>query len=670
MKKKKSLNNYLFGIVSLAIVATLIIVPFAMEKARQGSGKEYEIRAAVPVTGSVSATLAGSGTLEAQKAVSVTVPEGIQLSELLVKDGDAVSEGDPIALVDRISVMHTITRVQETLDYLNGEIEDARDKKASTTVSAAAGGRVMVVHAAAGDNVQDVIAEHGALAVLSLDGMTAVSFEPVAPVSAGTAVTVVTSDGTEYAGSVEMLLSGTATVTLTDDGPIPGDTVSVYGREGALLGTGTLEIHCPWQAVAYTGTVSAVSAKEGTVVAPGKKLFTLKDTADSAEFEVLLAKHVVYEQMIRELFTLYYTETIFAPSAGIIYGTESAELLLLRSTGDAVLTFLSNAPGEDPEASYTNYIGVVKSTDGSTLTMGMLGGSVNVSDYASLTAYLSRTAEMTDESVKTSSAPVYTYSGSWSQTSVGALAANDVLLFAYDSEGALVWIIKIGTADSTDTPDDPSNPTNPGGDNSGGGGGFPGGMGGFGRYGTAVEETAYELYSTEEVTVCDVIPVETVSFTMTVDELDILSARIGQKALVTVDALIGQTFDGTVKEISTEGTVNTGGHTKYSVTVELLRAGDMLAGMNASAVITLESHENILLLPLEAVAEVSGRTVVYTTQDADGSLTGEKTITCGLSDENNVEVLSGLAGGEQIYYHCYTGETDLNFTTPGKTPDK
>jgi len=672
MKKKKTIKNYIFGIVSLVIIAALIIVPFAMEK-NQASDEDYEIRTTTPENGSVSSTLAGSGTLTSQEAVTVSVPEGVQLTELLVKDGDIVSEGDPIAIVDRVSVMNTVTQVQETLEYLNDEIEDARDNKASTSVTAAAAGRVMAVYAAAGDSVQEVMAEHGALAVLSLDGMTSVSFEPIIAISAGASVTVKTSDGTEYPGSVETLLSGTATVTLTDDGPTPGDTVSIYNEDGVLLGTGTLEIHCPWLAVAYTGTVSTVYVKEGAAVTASKRLFTLTDTADSSEFEVLLAKHAVYEQMMRELFTLYYTETLHAPSDGIIYGTDSAELLLLRSTGDAVLTFLANEPiekaeeGEETEeVTYTNRVGVVKSIDGSSITMGMLGGSVSVSDYASLSGYLSRTADMTNEATPSFNAPIYTYSGGWTQISLGSVGVNDVLLFTYDSNG-LVWIIKIGTASSSETPGE--NPGGEGGEGGQGGQGFPGGgMSGFGGYGSAVEETAYELYSTEEVTVCEVTPAETVSFSMTVDELDILSAQIGQKALVTVDALVGQSFEGTVTEISTEGTVNEGGHTKYAITVELARTADMLAGMNASAVITLESHENVLLLPLEAVAEVSGKTVVYTAQDKEGNLTGEKEITCGLSDENSVEVLSGLTSGETIYYPCYTGETNLTFTAPANFP--
>ena len=43
-----------------------------------------------------------------------------------------------------------------------------------------------------------------------------------------------------------------------------------------------------------------------------------------------------------------------------------------------------------------------------------------------------------------------------------------------------------------------------------------------------------------------------------VDELDISQVEVGQKAEVTVDALPGQTLEGTVTEIAEEGTLQTG----------------------------------------------------------------------------------------------------------------
>ena len=137
---------------------------------------------------------------------------------------------------------------------------------------------------------------------------------------------------------------------------------------------------------------------------------------------------------------------------------------------------------------------------------------------------------------------------------------------------------------------------------------------------------------------------------ITVDELDVLSVSVGQSVSVYLDALSGTHFAGTVTEIDYEG-VNSGGNTKYTVTVALARTGSMLPGMNGTVVISGETHVNTLLIPVAALYETGNSVVVYRGYDPEtDELLDPVPVTTGFSDGTNAEILSGLSAGDVFWY--------------------
>ena len=138
---------------------------------------------------------------------------------------------------------------------------------------------------------------------------------------------------------------------------------------------------------------------------------------------------------------------------------------------------------------------------------------------------------------------------------------------------------------------------------------------------------------------------------MTVDELDILSVHPGQEARITIDALPGREYSGTVTEVNTYGTANSAGNSKFSATVEIPVSENLLPGMNASVLITISTTENVLTLPAKALVGKDGKTLVYTGYDEkNGILTGPVEVTTGASDGEIVEILSGLSEGDSVTY--------------------
>ena len=169
-------------------------------------------------------------------------------------------------------------------------------------------------------------------------------------------------------------------------------------------------------------------------------------------------------------------------------------------------------------------------------------------------------------------------------------------------------------------------------------------------------------YSVSESTICSVTPQDTMTITITVDELDILSLEEGQSAQVTLDALPGQSFEGTVTAVNTSGS-NSGGSSKYTAEITIEKNDSMLAGMNASVSIVLETTEDVLVVSADALFEEDSVTYIYTSFDEETGTYGDAVeVTTGISDGTNVEITSGLSEGD-TYYYSYLDTVNYTTTT-------
>lgn len=161
-------------------------------------------------------------------------------------------------------------------------------------------------------------------------------------------------------------------------------------------------------------------------------------------------------------------------------------------------------------------------------------------------------------------------------------------------------------------------------------------------------------YSTE-VEAFTISSDEDMVLAVSVDELDINSVEPGQEAVVELDAIEDETFTGEVTAIGDTASAS-GGVAKYTVSLTIPKDDRMKQGMNASATITIDSRENVVTIPVNALQEEGSKVFVYTEQDDDGNLSGEKEVTTGLSNGTTVEITEGLQEGETVYYNK-TGNT-------------
>lgn len=153
-------------------------------------------------------------------------------------------------------------------------------------------------------------------------------------------------------------------------------------------------------------------------------------------------------------------------------------------------------------------------------------------------------------------------------------------------------------------------------------------------------------------TLCMIYDMSYLTVTLAVDELDIKSVSVGQPATVTADAMEGTFYQGVVTRVGVNGTTS-GGVTTYPVDIRIDEADGLLPGMNADIVITIKQANNVLTVPVDAVAR--GNRVLV--KNADGS-TGEGapegfsyvTVEIGMADEDFVEIVSGLSEGDSVAY--------------------
>lgn len=178
-----------------------------------------------------------------------------------------------------------------------------------------------------------------------------------------------------------------------------------------------------------------------------------------------------------------------------------------------------------------------------------------------------------------------------------------------------------------------------------------------------------------EDVVMTIAALATMEVKIEVSEHEVVHLKVGQKSEVKVDALEGQTFEGTVVEIAQKALIRNPGSeaetTSFPVTVALTaRPPGVLPGMSSEVKIIAESRESALVVPVQAVtvrpekmlndlpAAIEGKKLeapksteafakVVFVVDADNKAHVRRVRT-GISSDTDVEVLEGLKDGERV----------------------
>jgi len=176
---------------------------------------------------------------------------------------------------------------------------------------------------------------------------------------------------------------------------------------------------------------------------------------------------------------------------------------------------------------------------------------------------------------------------------------------------------------------------------------------------------------------------------ISLNEIDMAKVKVGQKVILTFDAIEELSITGEVLEIDALGTVNQG-VVSYDVKIGLDAEDERIKpGMSTSASIITEVKQNVLLVPNSAIKSQSGTYYVETLSEstlssqATANVSGltsntppiQKQIETGLSNDSYTEIINGLSEGDTVITQTITGasgtssaqQNSNSFRIPGVT---
>lgn len=146
--------------------------------------------------------------------------------------------------------------------------------------------------------------------------------------------------------------------------------------------------------------------------------------------------------------------------------------------------------------------------------------------------------------------------------------------------------------------------------------------------------------------VVDLIDDRCLYVTAPIDEVDVAQVRVGQPAMITIEALPGRRFEARVRRVApyvldVEKQART-----VDVEVELVNPAEakaLLVGYSADVEIVLDAHPSVVRIPTQALRE--GNRVLV--RNAEGVLE-ERRIDTGIANWAFTEVRSGVQPGQKV----------------------
>jgi HlyD family secretion protein len=184
---------------------------------------------------------------------------------------------------------------------------------------------------------------------------------------------------------------------------------------------------------------------------------------------------------------------------------------------------------------------------------------------------------------------------------------------------------------------------------------------------------------TDVMTVADLKSMEAV---VNVDENDIVLVSKGDTANITIDAYGDRVFKGIVTEIGNSAVTSGSGTQEqvvnFTVKIKLLDLDEgMRPGMSCNADIQTQTKDNVISVPIQSVTARSNMGTSQNGMDENNNNSGNTTpaigtpqpqeivfvvengkaksvpVVTGISDNNYIEIKSGLKGGEEVVSGSY-----------------
>ena len=340
--------------ITLAIIVVLVAAFLIISNNFRSQMAQVRYNTYTVSTGTVEVSITGSGQLEPVETENIDLPDGLKVQDVFVKAGDVVEAGQSLAVFDLDSLQDQAASLSDELTSLDRQLTQLTRSKTTEYVYAPVKGRIKYLPVAVGDDVTSSIAEHGALALLSTDGLMRVDLQTDTTLELYSEV-MVRWDGHKEEGEVVAPTENGYLITLTDNGTPYGETAEIYDGD-TLIGSGVIEINKPVAVYANGGTISKVRYKENAKVSANAKLFTLNNEPLSNAYQQTYSQRQDLAEQLQAVIAYMNDPTIVALQEGTISevriekngitgnGTD-ADADAASSTGGKSTSFVMNISG-------------------------------------------------------------------------------------------------------------------------------------------------------------------------------------------------------------------------------------------------------------------------------------------------------------------------------------
>ncbi len=156
----------------------------------------------------------------------------------------------------------------------------------------------------------------------------------------------------------------------------------------------------------------------------------------------------------------------------------------------------------------------------------------------------------------------------------------------------------------------------------------------------------------------EVSKISDVIVNISINESEIPNINTGDDVEIVLSSDSSKKYTGKISKISSVGTYSSSGST-FAAIVSLQNDGNIKIGMSVSCTINIEEHSDVLAVPIGAVQINGDRRYVIV---VDGDNTKEVDVTTGLSDENYVEIKSGLTTNDTVRVVTVTKQNTFRTT--------
>lgn len=403
-----------------------------------------------------------------------------------------------------------------------------------------------------------------------------------------------------------------ATTTYQTEAAATG-TISV-----TVSGTGNLEVDGTTDVYPESaGTVAAVEVAKGELVATGTVLFTL----DAADAEARTAQaYVGYKQA----------------SQGVVQARGSLE------KAEATLANLKEryAAQEAAAATAANSAPASTTTQTATALADTTGPATQDNGGSATTA---ATVEVTQADIDAATADIETAEAGLASAKAQLSSASITYDQAQDDEGSLsvtapcsgrVYSLSVEVGDSVSASGDSASLASSSSQSSSGTGASTGASTGS----SSGSSSAPVVLSSDQP----------LGVHLTVNEVDLPTLEVGQRADIEFDALPDLTATGKVYEIGDEGTVSSGVVT-FDVWISLdVADGTLRTGMSSAATIVTEVARDAVLVPNSAVKTNDDGTYYVEVLEAGAATPQQVAVEIGLANSTQTQILSGISEGDMV----------------------